>query len=125
MIRRVFLVFCSDNGRTIELFWVSWCIVSLDLYNIKNGTCEKLLFRSTDILFDIPTMQLSDLSLYVATREQTVASWKHTAAEWATGLTLEEYIHRERIGEKKEFARDGKLLTWQVRLVFFLPFEYC
>ena len=78
-----------------------------------------LLPEYSDILFDTPTMRLSDLSLYVATREQTVASWKHTAAEWATGLTLDDYIDREWIGEKKEFARDGKLITWQVRLAFF------
>jgi len=69
-------------------------------------------------------MRLSDLSLYVATREQTMASWKHTAVDWGTGLTLEEYIDRERIGEKKEFARDGKHITWQVWLAFFL-FKYC
>lgn len=50
--------------------------------------------------------------MYAATREQTIASWKRTAVEWGTGLTLEEYIDREFVGEKGEFARDGKQITW-------------
>ncbi|KAJ3571145.1 hypothetical protein NP233_g3947 [Leucocoprinus birnbaumii] len=57
-------------------------------------------------------MLLSELTLYPATREQTIASWKRTAVEWGTGLTLEEYIDREFVGEKEEFARDGKQITW-------------
>jgi len=72
-----------------------------------------------------PTMRLSDLSLYIATREQTIVSWKHTAVEWGIGLTLEEYIDREWIGEQKEFARDGKHITWRVRLAFFSFIKYC
>ncbi|KXN89384.1 hypothetical protein AN958_05760 [Leucoagaricus sp. SymC.cos] len=55
---------------------------------------------------------LSEISLYPATREQTIASWKRTAVEWGTGLTLEEYIDRELVGEKEEFARGGKQITW-------------
>jgi hypothetical protein len=62
-------------------------------------------------------LPLSEVSLYAATREQTIVSWKRTAVEWGTGLTLEEYIDRELVGEKQEFARDGKNVTWCVRLL--------
>lgn len=57
---------------------------------------------------------LSEISLYVATAEQTIASRKRTYAEWGRGLTLEEYLDREVVGEGEEFARDGKLITWCV-----------
>ncbi|KAF9449934.1 hypothetical protein P691DRAFT_702200, partial [Macrolepiota fuliginosa MF-IS2] len=55
---------------------------------------------------------LSEISLYVATPEQTIVSRKRTAVEWGRGLTLDEYLDRDAVGEGEEFARDGKLITW-------------
>ncbi len=55
---------------------------------------------------------LSEVSLYVATREQTIASRKRTVVEWGRGLTLDEYLDRDDVGEAEEFGRDGKLITW-------------
>jgi hypothetical protein len=59
-------------------------------------------------------LSLAEVSLYAATREQTIESWKRTVVEWGMGLTSEEYIDRELVGEKGEFARDGKNITWCV-----------
>lgn len=64
-------------------------------------------------------VSLSEVSLYPATREQLIASWKRTAVEWGTGLTPEEYVDRELVGEKREFAKDGKNVTWYVRFGFY------
>lgn len=55
---------------------------------------------------------LSEVSLYVATSEQAIASRKRTAAAWGRGLTLEEYLDRDLVGEGEEFGKDGKLITW-------------
>lgn len=55
---------------------------------------------------------LSEVSLYVATSEQVIASRKRTAAAWGRGLTLEEYLDRDLVGEGEEFGKDGKLITW-------------
>lgn len=57
---------------------------------------------------------LSSLSLFVATLEQVFESRKRTSVEWGKGLTLEEYLDRDVVGEGEEFGKDGKLVTWYV-----------
>jgi len=43
-LKSFFLVVCIDNGRSAgRLNYFGYLGVSLDLYNIKNGACEKLL----------------------------------------------------------------------------------
>ena len=77
-----------------------------------------LLSRSLSICFSLYhnyhlfQNMLSNVSLYVATSEQIIASRKRTAAAWGRGLTLEEYLDRDLVGESEEFGRDGKLITW-------------
>ncbi|KAF9449933.1 hypothetical protein P691DRAFT_811379 [Macrolepiota fuliginosa MF-IS2] len=55
---------------------------------------------------------LSEVSLYVATPEQTIIVRKRNAAQWGMGLTVDEFLDREAKGDEEEFARDGKLITW-------------
>ncbi|KAJ3558224.1 hypothetical protein NM688_g1052 [Phlebia brevispora] len=57
-------------------------------------------------------IDLSQLSLFPATTEQTLESRKRTAVEWAKGMSLEQYIERDRIMDDYEHARDGNLITW-------------
>lgn len=57
---------------------------------------------------------LSQLSLYPATTQQTWESRKRTAAQWAIGMTLEQYLERDRLMDNLEHANDGKFITWCV-----------
>jgi hypothetical protein len=54
----------------------------------------------------------SKVSLYAATAEQIIASRKRTFVEWGRGLTVDEYLDRDAVGEGEDFGRDGKLMTW-------------
>jgi len=54
----------------------------------------------------------ASLSLFPATPDQVFASRKHSWAEWAKGLSIEEYLQRDALLEVLEHAADGKLITW-------------
>jgi hypothetical protein len=56
--------------------------------------------------------ELASLSLFPATPDQLIASRKRSSVEWARGLTLEQYLHRDAILEVMEHAVKGKLTTW-------------
>lgn len=56
--------------------------------------------------------QLADLSLFLATPEQTVESRKRSAQEWRRALTEEQYILRDIIMDEHEHAAHGKGATW-------------
>ncbi|PCH44914.1 hypothetical protein WOLCODRAFT_133434 [Wolfiporia cocos MD-104 SS10] len=58
------------------------------------------------------SFSLADLSLFLATPEQTYESRKWTAVQWAKGLSLAHYIQRDVIMESLEHATDNKLTTW-------------
>ncbi|KZT10327.1 uncharacterized protein LAESUDRAFT_645084 [Laetiporus sulphureus 93-53] len=58
------------------------------------------------------TLSLADLSLFPATREQTIESRRRSAKQWAKGLSLEQYFKRDEIMERQEHATDGRLITW-------------
>lgn len=57
---------------------------------------------------------LASLSLFPATHPQVLASRKRTHVQWARGLTVEQYLHRDSEFDKLEHAVDGKLTTWYV-----------
>ncbi|KAI0826526.1 hypothetical protein BC628DRAFT_1373016 [Trametes gibbosa] len=54
----------------------------------------------------------ANLSLFPATPEQVLQSRKHTATQWAKGLSVEDYIQRDVIMDEYEHAGRGKLTTW-------------
>lgn len=60
----------------------------------------------------VMVLELSSLSLYVATPEQLVESRRRTCKQWARGLTEEDYIQNHFDMDKYDNARDGKLITW-------------
>ncbi|XP_006462097.1 hypothetical protein AGABI2DRAFT_206303 [Agaricus bisporus var. bisporus H97] len=45
-----------------------------------------------------------------------IASRKRTFVEWGRGLTMDEYLDRDAVGEGEEFGRDEKLMTWYMVL---------
>ncbi|THH08245.1 hypothetical protein EW145_g2828 [Phellinidium pouzarii] len=55
---------------------------------------------------------LASLTLFAATREQTVESRRRTFPQWGRGLTLEQYLTREATMDQAEQAVNGKLITW-------------
>ena len=57
---------------------------------------------------------LSQFSIYPATAEQIQESRMRTAVQWRRGLSMEQYLERDRIMDAYEQARDGKLITWCV-----------
>ncbi|OCH93350.1 hypothetical protein OBBRIDRAFT_328171 [Obba rivulosa] len=57
-------------------------------------------------------MQLASLSLFPATREQTIESRKRTADIWKKDLTVNEYILRDETMDSHEHAAGGRLTTW-------------
>ncbi|KAI0360589.1 hypothetical protein OH77DRAFT_1445537 [Trametes cingulata] len=57
-------------------------------------------------------ISLADLSLFPATPEQVRRSRERTAAEWAKGYTVEQYVQRDVIMDEHEHAAGGKLITW-------------
>lgn len=67
-------------------------------------------FSSVQSIYSI--LMLSKVSLYAATTEQIIASRKRTFVEWGRGLTMDEYLDRDAVGEGEEFGRDEKLMTW-------------
>lgn len=54
----------------------------------------------------------SHLSLYLANAEQTLESRKRSFQDWGRGNTLEEYLERDEITERREVAWDGRYVTW-------------
>ena len=54
----------------------------------------------------------SHLSLYPANAAQILESRKRTFRQWARGTTLEEYLERDEINDRREAARDGRFVTW-------------
>ncbi len=54
----------------------------------------------------------SSISLFPATPQQVTESRKRTSVQWAKGLTLEQYLERDRVMDNHEHAADGKLITW-------------
>ncbi|KDQ61629.1 hypothetical protein JAAARDRAFT_150491 [Jaapia argillacea MUCL 33604] len=56
--------------------------------------------------------KLSDLSLFPATREQTIESRRRTHPQWAKGLSMDEWLRRDELMEEMEFYKDGKLVIW-------------
>ncbi|KAJ7785681.1 hypothetical protein B0H16DRAFT_1487650 [Mycena metata] len=55
---------------------------------------------------------LSTLSLFRATPEQTIETRRRTLNEWGKGLTLEEHLHRDASQEDYECSRDGRFTSW-------------
>ncbi|KAL5537024.1 hypothetical protein ACEPAF_847 [Sanghuangporus sanghuang] len=64
----------------------------------------------------MPSEDLSLLSLFPATREQTLESRKRTSVQWGRGLTLQQYLLREDQLDVAEHAQDGKFTTWVLAL---------
>jgi len=58
---------------------------------------------------------LASLSLFPATSEQIEESRKRSAVSWAVNMTLEEYLTRDKLAERWDSARDGRLVTWYVK----------
>jgi hypothetical protein len=58
--------------------------------------------------------ELAFLSLFPATPDQVIASRKRSSVQWAKGLTLEQYLHRDASLNVMIHAVDGKLTTWCV-----------
>ncbi|KAI5121874.1 hypothetical protein M0805_001082 [Coniferiporia weirii] len=54
----------------------------------------------------------ASLTLFAATREQTLESRKRTFPQWGRGLTLEQYLARESQLDVAEHAASGKFTTW-------------
>jgi len=54
---------------------------------------------------------LHSLSIFPATREQTIESRKRTAPQWKNRLSIEEYVKRDEIMDHCEHAGD-KMTTW-------------
>lgn len=59
-------------------------------------------------------MELASLSIFPATPEQIVVSRKRSFAQWARGLTEEQYLQRDAFLDELEHAANGKLTTWLV-----------
>ena len=57
------------------------------------------------------SVHFSSLSIYPATREQTIESRKRSFVAWNRGLPLEHYLHRDASMDDDEHARE-KLITW-------------
>ncbi|KAF5383843.1 hypothetical protein D9615_003652 [Tricholomella constricta] len=57
-------------------------------------------------------VELSSLSLFVATPEQITESRRRTFVQWGRGMTEEEYLARDAFTDKHENAQDGRLITW-------------
>ena len=71
--------------------------------------------------------QLAFLSIFPATPDQVIASRKRSSVQWAKGLTLEQYLHRDASLDVMTHAIDGKLTTWYVLIYcdqpVCIPFE--
>lgn len=63
---------------------------------------------------ELLSMNLSSLSLFVATPEQVVESRRRTFESFGNGMTVEEYLQRDALSDEQEHAHHGKLLTWRV-----------
>ncbi len=60
---------------------------------------------------------LSALSIYPATPAQVIESGRGSSEAWARGLTEEQYVLRDALGDKDKYARDGRLVTWYAELI--------
>jgi hypothetical protein len=57
-------------------------------------------------------VDLASLSLFPATRAQTIESRERSHLEWARGLSMEDFLRRDEIMEGYEHAENGRLTTW-------------
>ena len=68
---------------------------------------------------------LSSLSLFPATAEQTIESRKRTYVHWNRGKTLAEYLQSDVVLEGFENSVDHKMTTWSVKqighVIHFIP----
>jgi hypothetical protein len=62
----------------------------------------------------LSTVDLSQISLFVATREQASEARRRTHVEWSKGLSMEAYLQHDQRLEQLEHARDGRLFDWYV-----------
>jgi hypothetical protein len=58
------------------------------------------------------SVDLSQISLFCATREQTLASRRRTHAQWAKGLSMPVYLLRDERLDQLDHTRDGRMRTW-------------
>lgn len=58
------------------------------------------------------SIPLPELSLFLATPNQTLESRKRHAPLWRKKLSNDEYLLRDQVMEKQEHALDRKLATW-------------
>jgi hypothetical protein len=61
-------------------------------------------------------MDLTQISLFPATREQIQVHRKRTFQEWGRGLALEEYIKRDEAFDSMPHSMGGKFVVWLVLL---------
>ncbi|KAI0088857.1 hypothetical protein BDY19DRAFT_1041718 [Irpex rosettiformis] len=57
-------------------------------------------------------VQLSELTLVKATPAQELDSCKRTFVQWSRGMTMEEYVERDKVMAQQEHCADGKWTTW-------------
>lgn len=96
---------------SFSFLWYSESLVTTLWATIDRKRCVYIYLYSLSTLFFFYTM-FSKVSLYAATAEQIIASRKRTFVEWGRGLTVDEYLDRDAVGEGEDFGRDGKLMTW-------------
>jgi hypothetical protein len=70
--------------------------------------------RSLPDTMVLSTVDLSQISLFVATREQALEARRRTHVEWSKGLSMEAYLQHDQRLEQLEHARDGRLFDWYV-----------
>ncbi|KAJ7226130.1 hypothetical protein GGX14DRAFT_512691 [Mycena pura] len=58
------------------------------------------------------SVDLSGLSLFPATPQQTTEARRRNLHEWGTGLSLEEHLARDASQELFEGSHDGRFVTW-------------
>lgn len=56
---------------------------------------------------------MENLTLFQADQDQVEESWRRTFTQWGKGMTIEEYLDRERSLQKLEHATN-KYAVWQV-----------
>ncbi|KAH9919959.1 uncharacterized protein BXZ73DRAFT_104779 [Epithele typhae] len=59
-----------------------------------------------------PALPLCELSLYPATRQQTLDSRRRHFEQWGRGMPLEEYLRRDDVLDSDPHAANGNMITW-------------
>ena len=52
------------------------------------------------------------LSIFPATKDQVVEARTRSAAQWARGMTVEQFVGAYALIDQREHANEGKLITW-------------